>query len=102
MKKGYVSCLKKRADGPELVRLKLNMAEPRPCRFWNKAKEQVAPPASWGEQPLQLRVLVSHLWVMGSGAQAEFGLLCLVVDAMCERPEGVACPEGFDCDDDDA
>ena len=94
--KAYVSCIKKRADGPELLRLKMNMAEPKPCRFWSPAKEEVEPPTSWEDQPVQLRILFSHIWVMGAGAQCEFGLVCLVTDAMVMQRSRV-CPD-FDFD----
>ena len=97
VEKAYVSCLKKRADSPELLRLKMNTAEPKPCRFWSPANEEVEPPTSWEDQPVQLRNLFSHLWVMGAGMQCEFGLVCLVTDAMVMRRSRV-CPEDFDCD----
>ena len=96
VEKAYVSCLKKRADSPELLRLKLNTAEPKPCRFWSLKKEETEPPTSCEDQPWQLRNLFSHLWVMGAGAQCEIGLVCLVTDAMVMQRSRV-CPD-FDFD----
>ena len=98
--KAYVSCLKKREDAPELVRLKINMAEPKACLFWNKAKEEIEPPGSWEDLPVKMNVLVSHLWVMGTGAQVQFGLVCIVEDVMVMRKTRV-CPEALADDDED-
>ena len=74
----------------------MNTAEPKPCRFWDPRKQETEQPTSWDDQPLQLRVMFSHLWVMGAGAQCEFGLVCLVTDAMVMQRNRV-CPD-FDFD----
>ena len=48
--------------------------------------------------PFQLRIKVSHLWIMGAGPRAEFGFVCLLEDAMPQRvvhafPFGKSMPE---------
>ena len=97
----YVSCLKKRADCPDLARLKINMAEPRVCRFWNKAREPTPPPGSWEDLRVKMQVHLSHLWIMGSGAQVECGLMCVVEHAMV-LPQVCECPAMLVDDDDES
>ena len=81
----YVSCVKESPGKPPLLKLKLNMSHSaKPCRFWHPDGSEAPWPQDWAI-PFQIRIKVSHLWVMGSGPRAEFGFVCLLEDAMPQR-----------------
>ena len=96
----YVSCVKESPGKPPLLKLKINMAHSaKPCRFWHPDGSEAPWPQDWA-MPFQLRVKVSHLWIMGTGPRAEFGFVCLLEDAMSQRvvhafPFGKPMPEGM-------
>ena len=80
----YVSCVKESPGKPPLLKLKINMAHSaKPCRFWHPDSSEAPWPQDFA-MPFQLRVKVSHLWIMGA-ARAEFGFVCLLEDAMSQR-----------------
>ena len=56
----------------------------KPCRFWNPDGSEAPWPLDWAV-PFQMRIKVSHLWIMGTQARAEFGFVCLLEDAMPQR-----------------
>ena len=82
---GYISCVKSTQKGT-MLKLKINTPHSqRPCRFWNKDGSPGEWPSDWNGAELRCQILCSHLWIMGSGARAEFGLVCLLTDAMVEE-----------------
>ncbi len=95
---GYVSCVKENPGKPPLLKLKLNMPNSaRPCRFWNPDGSEAPWPQDW-VMSFQIRIKVSHLWIMGAKERAEFGFVCLLEDAMPQRvvhafPFGKPMPE---------
>ena len=77
----YNSCIKTSPKG-SLLKLKINMPNSaKPCRFWNADGSQAEWPLDWGID-FKLKLKISHLWIMGSGPRAEFGLVCLLEDCM--------------------
>ena len=98
VEQAYVSCVKETPGKPPLLKLKINMPHSaKPCRFWHPDGSEAPWPQDWG-MPFQLRVKVSHLWIMGAGPRAEFGFVCLLEDAMPQRvvhafPFGKPMPE---------
>ena len=95
----YVSCVKESTGKPPLLKLKINMSHSaKPCRFWHPDGSEAPWPQDFA-MPFQLRVKVSHLWIMGA-ARAEFGFVCLLEDAMPQRvvhafPFGKPMPGGM-------
>ena len=41
---------------------------------------------------MRFKILVSHLWIMGSQSKAEFGFVCLVTDVMAQKEPEIASP----------
>ena len=81
----YVSCVKTTPKGT-MVKLKINIPNSqRTCRFWNKDGSAGEWPSDWHGAELRCQVLCNHLWIMGTGTRAEFGLVCLLTDAMVEE-----------------
>ena len=81
----YVSCVKETPGKLPLLKLKINMQHSaKPCRFWNPDGSEAPWPQDWA-LPFQIRIKVSHLWIMGTGPRAEFGFVCLLEDAMPQR-----------------
>ena len=56
----------------------------KPCRFWNPDSSEAPWPLDWAV-PFQMRIKVSHLWIMGAKERAEFGFVCLLEDAMPQQ-----------------
>ena len=82
---GYVSCVKEAPGKAPLLKLKINMSNsPKPCRFWQADGSEAPWPQDWAI-PFQLKIKVSHLWVMGAKERAEFGFVCLIEDAMAKQ-----------------
>ena len=83
---GFVSNVKKQEGKPPLVKFKLNMpGSQKATRCWSEKGEPIDFISDWVGKSVKLRILVSHLWVMGSGSKSEFGFVCLVTDAMEEK-----------------
>ena len=97
---GYVSCVKETAGKSPLAKLKINMPNSaRPCRFWHADGSEAPWPQDWAI-PFQIRVKISHLWIMGSKERAEFGFVALLEDAMAKQappafPFGKAIPDAM-------
>ena len=95
---GYVSCVKETPGKSPLLKLKLNMQHSaKPCRFWHADGTEAPWPLDWAI-PFQIRVKVSHMWIMGAKERAEFGFVCLLEDAMAKQqpaafPFGKSIPE---------
>ena len=53
----------------------------KPCRFWHPDGTEAPWPQEW-QIPFQIRIKVSHLWIMGAGPRAEFGFGTLLEDAL--------------------
>ena len=88
VEQGYVSCVKESPGKPPLLKLKINMAHSaKPCRFWHPDGSEAPWPQDFA-MPFQLRVKVSHLWIMGA-ARAEFGFVCLF--GGCDVAAGGSC-----------
>ena len=82
---GYVSCVKETPGKSPLVKLKINMPNSsRPCRFWHADASEAPWPMDWAI-PFQIRVKISHLWIMGAKERAEFGFVALLEDAMAKQ-----------------
>ena len=85
VEQGYVSCVKESPGKPPLLKLKINMAHSaKPCRAWHPDGSEAPWPQDWA-LPFQIRIKVSHLWMMGGAPRAEFGFVCLLEDAMPQR-----------------
>ena len=83
---GYVPVLKKPEGKLPLAKFKINMpGSQRPLRCWTEDKEPADFIQDWAGRSMLLKILMSHLWIMGSGARAEFGLVCLLTNAMVEE-----------------
>ena len=96
----YVSCVKESPGKSPLLKLKINMSHSaKPCKFWHPDGSEAPWPQDWA-MPFQIRIKVSHLWIMGAAARAEFGFVCLLEDAMPQRvvhafPFGKPMPGGM-------
>ena len=85
VEQGFVSCVKQSPGKPPLLKLKVNMTNSAtPCRFWHPEGSEAPWPQDWAMPP-QIRIKVSHLWIMGAAPRAEFGFVCLLEDAMSQR-----------------
>ena len=83
---GFVSNVKKQEGKPPLVKLKLNMpGSQKATRCWSEQGEPIDFISDWVGKSVKLKILVSHLWVMGSGSKSEFGFVCIVTDVMEEK-----------------
>ena len=80
---GYTSCIK-RPDGKEpMLKLKINMPTSKaPCRCWSQEGAEVPFIEDWAGISVKGKVMLSNLWVMGTGPKAEFGIVCVLTDAM--------------------
>ena len=82
VEQSYVSCVKEAPGKSPLLKLKLNMPNSaKPCRFWHADGTEAPWPQEW-QIPFQIKLKVSHLWIMGAGPRAEFGFVCLLEDAL--------------------
>ena len=90
---GYVPVLKKPEGKLPLLKFKINMpGSQRPLRCWNENKGPADFIQDWAGRSMQLKILVSHLWVMGSGGKAEYGFVCLLTDVMAMKQQAIAFP----------
>ena len=93
IKFGYVPVLKRPEGKLPLVKFKINMpGSQKPLRCWNENKEPADFIQDWAGRSMQLKILVSHLWIMGSGGKAEFGFVCLLTDVMAMKQQAVMFP----------
>ena len=85
VEQSYVSCVKESPGKPPLLKLKISMPNSaKPCRVWNPDGSEAPWPQDWA-LPFQIRIKVSHLWIMGATPRTEFGFVCLLEDAMPQR-----------------
>ena len=85
VEQSYVSCVKEATGKPPLLKLRINMQNSaKPCRFWHADGTEAPWPQEW-QIPFQIRLKVSHLWIMGAGPRAEFGFVCLLEDTMAKQ-----------------
>ena len=90
---GYVSCVKESPGKSPLLKVKINMPNSaKPCRFWHPDGSEAPWPQDWAV-PMQVRLKISHLWIMGAKEKAEFGFVCLLEDAL-PKQERAAFPFG--------
>ena len=88
----YVSNLKKAEGKAPLIKFKINMpGANKPTRCWNENGEPIDFLQSWAGAAMKIKVLVSHLWVMGSGSKSEFGFVIVVTDVMAQE-DRMECP----------
>ena len=91
----YISCLKEGKG----CKFKINMQNSaRPCCFWNADASEAAWPLDWNSN-FAVKVKISHLWHMGSGAKLEYGFVMLLEDACQQKvthafPFGKSIPSG--------
>ena len=82
VEQSYVSCVKEAPGKSPLLKLKLNMPNSaKPCRFWHPDGTEAPWPQEW-QIPFQIRVKISHLWIMGAKEPADFGFVALLEDAL--------------------
>ena len=66
-----------------MLKLKINMPTSKaPCRCWSQEGEEVPFISDWAGIIVKSKILLSNLWVMGTGPKAEFGIVCVLTDAM--------------------
>ena len=94
----YVSNAKKQEGKSPLVKFKINMpGSNKPTRCWTEDGAPAGFMQVWAGAAMKIKVLVSHLWVMGSASKAEFGFVIVVTDVMAQQDE-VECPiRAFRC-----
>ena len=75
------------------VKLKINMpGSQKPIRCWSEDGEPSDFFQDWAGRSMKLKILVSHLSVMGSASKAEFGFVCLLTDAMARKQQAIVFP----------
>ena len=85
VKIGYVSNIKKQEGKLPLVKFKINMpGANKPTRCWSEDGAPMKFLQSWAGTAMKIKVLVSHLWIMGSGAKSEFGFVIVLTDVMAQ------------------
>ena len=83
---GFISNLKTVEGRVPLVKMKLNMpGSTKATRCWDQQGETSEFITDWVGKTIKISVMVSHLWIMGTGGKAEFGFVVLVTDAMEEK-----------------
>ena len=79
----YISSIKQSEGRPPLVKFKLNMpGSNKQTRCWDAEGQEVDFIRDWAGRDFKLRVLVSHLWLMGSCEKSEFGFVVLITDVL--------------------
>ena len=87
----YVSNIKRAEGKAPLAKFKINMpGSNKPARCWTEDGKPADFITDWVGKTLKIKIMVSHLWVMGSAAKAEFGFVCLLTDAMAQKEPEVA------------
>ncbi len=87
----YHSCLRQKEGFEPMLHSKISTEEAHALRDWDAAGAPREEPEDWRCARLQLRLHVSHLWIMASG----FGLTVNALDAQVESEESGcswACP----------
>ena len=80
----YKSCIKDTPKG-SLLKLKINMPNSaRPCKFWDSDGKETDWPIDWNTE-FKMRIRISHLYIMGAGAKAEFGFVCIAEDLLPQK-----------------
>ena len=70
-----------------MLRMDINMpASKQPCKCWSQEGEQMPWIPDWAGASIKANILVSHLWVMGSGPKSEMGFVCVLTDACPTAP----------------
>ena len=83
VKANYISSIKQSEGRPPLVKCKLNMpGSSKPTRCWDAEGQEIDFIRDWAGKNFKIKVLVSHIWLMGSAAKSEFGFVVLVTDVM--------------------
>ena len=71
---GYTSCIKRPADKEPMLKSKINMPNSKqPCRCWSQEGAEVPFISDWAGIGIKGKILLSNLWVMGTGNKAEVG-----------------------------
>ena len=79
----YVSCVKRPEDKDPMLKLKINMANAKfPCKCWTQQGEEAPFITDWVGITVKARIHCSHFWCMGTGNRTEFGIVCVLTDAM--------------------
>ena len=81
----YVSSIKQTEGRPPLVKCKLNFpGSSKVTRCWDAEGRDIDFIRDWAGKNFKVKILVSHIWLMGSGAKSEFGFVVLATGAMEE------------------
>lgn len=86
----YKSLLRPSDKYPTVLRMKINLAGPRACRFWNAQGEQIEPPQDWKGLSFKPKVIIPHFWIM-----SDFGFLCNVTDILLGEAPTIESPFGI-------
>ena len=79
----YISSIKQSEGRPPLVKFKLNMpGSNKQTRCWDAEGNEIDFIRDWAGRDFKLRVLVSHMWLMGSCEKSEFGFVVLITDVL--------------------
>ena len=83
----YTSSIKRPEGKDPMLKIKINMPTSKcPCKCWSQEGEKIPWIEDWAGATIKSKILVSHLWVMGSGQKCEMGLVCVLTDAMPTAP----------------